>query len=136
MKTINLELAEDTAREVLENLERKHGEIMLKAEAIEKQMDQIKKGLGITRSSSMLPNGSQLIVEGPASLKTPHGRIRKGQSENLIADFLKKRNGTGATIKEITAETGTVYGTTRRVLQILQNQNRVSVNEGLWKWIV
>jgi predicted transcriptional regulator len=133
MKTIHLEVTEAEAREMLDKLELEHGEILLKVHALEERMNRIKKGLGITRESNIMPDGDRLTIEGPSKLKTPSGRIKKGQSERIILEFLAKRNGNGATIKEITSETGTVYGTVRRVLEKLKDKSIVNEDGGLWR---
>jgi hypothetical protein len=134
MKTINLELTEESARAMLPILEQQHAEMQTKLNALLKQIVRIKEGLDTPSFSSLIGLSPQVIDRVEQILKTPHGRIKKGQSQKLIADFLKNRNGSGATIKEITAEAGTVYGTTRRVLKGFQDKHKATVKDGLWAW--
>jgi hypothetical protein len=143
--TINLEISEETAREMLPLLERQLQELSAKASRLASQILEIKQKLSL-ESNVPLPNfvgpppfGSSRfgiargIAEG-APAKTPHGRMRKGYSQRIIADFLKGRNGAGATVKEITAETGTIYSTVLRVLRNLSKDNKVISRKGQWTW--
>ena len=73
-------------------------------------------------------------VTGNHPPKTPEGRIKRGESAKLIGGFLESKNGQGATIKQITDATGTVYGTARRILHDLRKQKLVRARAGVWKW--
>jgi hypothetical protein len=152
MKTINLELSEDSAREMLTVLARKKSEHQSQIANIDGEMRKIKQSLGmlppprpsVINVASGFPPRPEEKTSAEASvqahnyhkliIKTPHGRVQKGQSQLIIRDFLEKRNGAGTTIKEITAETGTVYGTARRVLDGLKKEGLINEDGGLWKW--
>ena len=142
MKTITLEMSEESAREILNVLQNEHdehqskaSEHQSKANILKLQIDQIKSEFGFATLSVFKSQSKHPPSVTPLT-KTPHGRNRKGASKHLIIEFLKQKNGTGATIKEITTDTGTVYGTARRILKKqLQPQGRVSVSKGLWKWV-
>src|SRR5271166_4898080 len=101
MTTINLELTEESAREMLPILERQKACLLTKVETLAKQINQIRAGIGLQKYHSILqppdfvsapsfdpPQASELLKVP----KTPHGRIKKGQSKKVIVDFLKKRN--------------------------------------------
>jgi len=132
---MNVEVTEESAPEFLTILERQRRALIDRVSALSKQIKALKQSFGLgpeyTRSSIIGPPNPQPIVRIE---KTPHGRIKKGQSEKLVSDFLKNRNGSGATIKEITAESGTKYGTTRRILNHLKDEDRVQEKSGLWTW--
>jgi hypothetical protein len=148
MKTINLEISEDSAREMLTILQRKQADAQSKADAYGVEIRKIKKGLGMvappppkpiaTRASVATESSPPSIVrsEGTAGIieKTPTGKIKKGQSKQIVLNFLKSKNGAGATIKGISSETGTNYGTVRRVLADLKDEMVINEDGGLWKW--
>ena len=60
--------------------------------------------------------------------------MKRGEPERLICEFLKMRNGSGATITETSEATSTVYGTTRRIiLQLLAKGNVARIGDD-WHW--
>jgi hypothetical protein len=132
MKMINLEVTEESAREMLPILERQRNDMQMRLNDLTKQIQRIRQGLGIATFNEARDVTPLLISEVE---KTPHGRIKKGQSKVAVSQFLLKRNGTGATIKEITADTGTSYGTVRRILNELKDGNKATLDSGLWKSI-
>jgi hypothetical protein len=139
MKTINLDVSEDFAREMLPVLEKKQAALQEQVSIVASEILKIKRGLGIAPpppsiiyATASMAGGGYIQANGTL-IKTPAGRVKKGQSETLICGFLKERNGSGATIKEITAETGTIYGTARRVLEKLKKLRIVNEDGGLWR---
>jgi hypothetical protein len=150
MKTINLDLSEDSAREMLNILFKKKSDLQLQVANVEGEIRKIKQSLGLiknTANGGAVSGRTQPVVNSDDKLsdgiiqaaidavkKTPSGRIRKVLSENIVMSFLKNKNGHGCTIKEITSETGTVYGTVRRILNELKDSNNVHEEEGLWRW--
>ena len=56
---------------------------------------------------------------------TPGGRVPRGKTKELVEDFLKGKNGTGATIPEIALATGTKYPTVRRIVTELRVLRKV-----------
>jgi len=149
MKTINLELSEESAREMLSILARKKAEHQSQVAAIDGEIRKIKQSLGLIppprpTTHSVVVEPSPQPVEKPNGIiagtiienleKTPYGRIRKGQSGVVISNYLKQQNGHGATLKQIASDTGTNYGTARRVLALLKTNNLANEDGGLWKW--
>lgn len=142
-------MSEDSAREMLSILARKKAEHQSQVAAIDGEIRKIKQSLGLIApprptTHSVVVDAAPQPVEKPNGIitstilenlqKTPHGRVKKGQSAKIIMDFLQHRNGRGATLKEISSDTGTNYGTARRVLTLLKTSNLANEDGGLWKW--
>ncbi len=66
--------------------------------------------------------------------RTPHGRMKKGESEKLIHKFMAQRNGTGATVRDVMEGTGTTYGTARRILREFVAQGELTEQDNTFKW--
>jgi hypothetical protein len=77
-------------------------------------------------------NAAEMFLELPAT--TLSGRIKKGESERLISNFLKNRNGSGATVKEVTKATSTTYGTARRILRLFVETGKAVEKSGSFRW--
>jgi hypothetical protein len=130
MKTITVELTAEMAEQLLpiweQQRDQKEGELA----ELKSRINHVREALSDTTASG----GSFTVVQPivPAA-KTAKGRTKRGESKKLIKQFLKMRNGVGATIKEITAETGTAYGTVRRILIQLEGEHSAERHKGLWK---
>lgn len=138
MKTITLEVSEDMARELLPGLYRQRDDASERLRTLNRQIHQIESSLGIEKFSIVHDGQHRAILTGTVAVKpekTAAGRNKKGASIGIITDFLKLKNGTGATIKEIIADTGTTYQTARRILLQLQHEEKVSSKNGYWQWI-
>jgi hypothetical protein len=131
MKTIMLRLTPELATSVLPVWERKRDQLAGQLKELNAAIRRVTSAVKTSTDSGPVQLDIQGVVAPP---KTTHGRVKRGASKKLIAQFLKARNGNGATIKEITADTGTVYGTARRVLKDLQEEKTATVEKGLWKW--
>jgi predicted transcriptional regulator len=83
-------------------------------------------------------NGQTLLALDPSPdthTKTPTGRHKKGVSRKIVANYLKRRKDEGVNIKEISLDTNTVYGTTRRALkELAKSGSAVRGEDGLWRW--
>ena len=135
MNTITLELTEETARQMLPILEQRQGVLAANLNAINSQITRIKSFLGVGLfSASERQKAPELVLPMPRPTKTAHGRIKKGESAKLIMAFLASANGNGATLKEITTGTGTSYGTARRIVIGLANDQK-AVHRGE-KWFI
>lgn len=77
-------------------------------------------------------------ADGVPKAVMENGRVKRGQSEEILVKFLSSQNGTGATIREINRATGTKYGTTLRLLNIFQDKgwvNRIGDSrDSRWAW--
>ena len=131
MKTITVELTPEMAEQMIPLWEKQRDKKLAEARELDAKIKQVREDLDTTTPSGV-PDGIPTRVAPPP--KTPHGRNKRGASRTLISQFLKMRNGNGATIKEVTADTGTVYGTARRILKDLEKESKASVKDGLWKW--
>ncbi len=111
-----LDKAEDAlgdAKDALENFDRKIG--------------RIKKILA--------QHVGEAVSDSPVA-RTPQGRTRRGESERLTRDFLKQRNGDGATVKEISDATGLKYPTVHRQVKLLREAGYAASDENRkWHWI-
>jgi len=107
-----------------------------KLHAAESARDQFQKEVdGILAKIDRLRNfhPDTFALDPPA--RTEHGRMKKGEALRLITDFLRKRNGTGASPKAIIESTKTSYGTTQRILKSLADAGQViSVGNGVYRW--
>ncbi len=130
MKTITVELTAQMAEQLLPEWEHQRDQKLAEANGIDAQIKRVRAALQDTKDGGRREITAQAVVPTP---KTSSGRNKRGMSKKVIAQFLKMRNGNGATIKEITAETETVYGTARRVLQQLEKENKAVKENGLWK---
>jgi len=133
MKTITVQIKEDTAKDLIAVLKSKRAALLDQVAQLNLEIE------GVTRYLSPVNEPPTAFIPSlplqPSPAKSASGkRAKKGASKVVIEHFLKVRNGTGATIKEITAETGTVYGTTRRILDGFLTNDLVSAESGLWKW--
>lgn len=89
----------------------------------------------ITALDKLISHLEQCAAKSGELALTPTGRVPRGQSEALITQFLKQRNGAGALISEIIEGTGTKYGTVHRVLKLLKNQGQASQTvDSRWHW--
>ena len=131
MKTITVQLTAEMAEQMIPLWERQRDKKLAEAKELESKIKQVREDLESTTPSGTADEPTPRVAQPP---KTPHGRNKRGASRKLIGQFLKTRNGNGASIKEITAETGTVYGTARRILKQFEEEKKATVKEGLWKW--
>lgn len=80
----------------------------------------------------------EALANPPAPTITANGRVKRGQSEEILTQFLKAQNGKGATIREINRATGTKYGTTLRLLNIFRDKGWVKrvgdSRDSRWSW--
>ena len=65
---------------------------------------------------------------------TAKGRVKHGDSQRVIEDFLKKSNGAGTTTQSVCDATSTKYGTVYRILTKLEKDGSVSRDGSNWKW--
>jgi ATPase subunit of ABC transporter with duplicated ATPase domains len=56
--------------------------------------------------------------------RSPSGRAKHGQTEKVVIDFLKERNGSGATVKEMALKTGIKYPTIHRQVNVLRERGQ------------
>jgi hypothetical protein len=70
----------------------------------------------------------------PPSIIAPSGRVRRGQSEKLIMEYLTKRTDEfeGMTITGIATATGTKYPTVRRIIMEKAGEGQVELVNGFW----
>jgi hypothetical protein len=66
--------------------------------------------------------------------RAPSGRMKKGESERLIINFMHGRNGTGVTVKDVMEGTGTTYGTARRILREFVAGGKLTEQDNIFKW--
>jgi hypothetical protein len=131
MKTITVELTAEMAEQMIPLWERQRDKKLADAKELDAKIKQVRQDLASTTPSGAADGIAARVAPPP---KTPHGRNKRGASRKLISQFLKMQNGNGATIKEVTADTGTVYGTARRILKQLEKEEKATVKDGLWNW--
>ena len=74
--------------------------------------------------------------QAPAVELTPTGRVKRGASMQLVEEFFKKSNGTGATIQQVVSATGTKYGTVRRCIMELELDSKIeTAGDSAWRWV-
>jgi hypothetical protein len=71
----------------------------------------------------------------PLGARTEKGRVPHGQTRILVENFLRSRNGAGATTNETVIATGTKYPTVRRILKELKESNMAfEGGHSIWHW--
>lgn len=109
--TIDLGQDKDVLDLLVPAVESQLQEAEFRLEQAENEVNQLRDKLKRVRSKVEAVTSSAVNPQ-----RAPSGRMRKGESERIILNFLKNRNGTGATLKEIMGATGASYGTARRIL--------------------
>jgi len=67
--------------------------------------------------------------------RTKEGRVKANQSEVLVKDYLKSRNGKGASLAEIAKGTGTTYKTVWRLIKRFEKSKEVErLPDKSWRW--
>lgn len=121
LPTITLELTADEAKTMLPVLESQRRDLQQKLHATEAKIAAINSAL----------NGQQVIPAVTAN-KTATGRIKKGESDKLIFNYLGSLSGKSASLREIAKATGVSSSSAYRSLKRLEG-NKITQNRGsLW----
>lgn len=89
----------------------------------------------IDRITNRMRQSESIELAMAALTMTPTGRVKRGETEKVVADFLRNRNGSGASIQEVVAATKTKYGTVRRILHNFAKEKSVTqASDSRWHW--
>jgi len=69
------------------------------------------------------------------AVRTLSGRMKKGEAERLISEYLQSRNGTGTTVIAAMKATNTTYGTAYRTLHSLAERGAATEHNKVFHWI-
>jgi predicted transcriptional regulator len=78
-----------------------------------------------------LKAGRPSLAEPP---KTGSGRIKRGESERLIVEFLSSNRAGAISLADLCKATGVKYGTAARIIRQLSEQKRIDEVNGKWIW--
>lgn len=133
MKTITVELSLDEAERLLSEYREARNVAIEDLQEAREKVEEISQK--ITRLEASI-NGPEFQKDFLSTLqRRPSGRAERGESEKLISDFLKNRNGTGASMKEVCEATGAKYATAYRILHKLEEKNFATEADSKWRWI-
>ena len=135
MKTITIELPSEDAEILLSAYSARRAKAVEEKDAaiiVIRDMDERIGRLTFSpeRTEKLFPETAPPAIE-----RTPSGRMKRGASEQIIADFMKHRNGSGAQITEIAESTHASYGTTRRVMREFVRRGLAKQIESDFHWI-
>jgi hypothetical protein len=92
----------------------------------------------IKRLEAALEGDSKDFKAGRPSLtgppKTGSGRIKRGESERLIVEYLSNNRAGAASLKDLSAATGVKYNTCARIIRVLSEAKKVDEVNGKWIW--
>lgn len=121
-----VELDKETIESLISEKEQRLLELDGQMASIQREVDRLKSALNGSRSNAQLS----------LPTKTQSGRVKRGESEKLITQYLTMQKGAGGVAtKEVSESTGVTYGTAHRILNQLLEIGKVKLINGNWIWV-
>jgi len=92
----------------------------------------------VKRLEGALEGDTKDLKAGRPSLilppKTHSGRIKRGESERLIVEFLSNNRAGAVGLGDLSKATGVKYNTAARIIRILADTKKIDSVNGKWIW--
>jgi hypothetical protein len=92
----------------------------------------------VNRLEAALKDDTKDLKAGRPSLteppKTESGRIKRGESERLIVEFLSSNRAGAVSLADLCKATAVKYGTAARIIRQLSESKRIDEVNGKWIW--
>ncbi|MFN2476959.1 MAG: MarR family transcriptional regulator [Chthoniobacterales bacterium] len=137
MRTVTVDLDDDDVKFFTDALRIRRANAVQRRDEADREIEEIDRKIARLNGEDQLHLGDEPQSSRAANdlAFTATGRVQRGQSERVVTEFMKSRNGTGASIKEITKATGTKYGTVHRILTGMATLGWVTrTDDARWQW--
>jgi hypothetical protein len=129
---ISVELSEEELRDMIAKVESQIGDLRSKIKAASSRRDELQAALSGAYAPQETHSPDLLDVLASQAQISPTGRVRRGDSENLVLEYL--RSGEVKTTREIADAVPVAYSTVCRVLGNHLEAGRVEkVQSGQWR---
>jgi hypothetical protein len=135
MDSISVHITKDVAAELLPLLEKrraaKAAEFNTQLNALDAEILSLKTAI---HSPTEQSNSASEQTNCKASEDRNGQRIKRGEGPSIVGEFLQRKNGEGAKMKEIVDGTGLIYTTAVRAIKQLKREKRIRSYGGSYRW--